>query len=542
MKRIAFLALALSPIGTAHVSALAAETREAGEAPAFNPKLAAAQTFNASGNYAEVVRLLEKESFASPAEEGRRAYLLATAFAKLQAFDRALPYYQAAVRLSAPYPSLAYEYGQALFATQLLGEAEEQFKASITAKHKVAASAYYVAYVRQLQENYGGAADFYRRIQRMEGDPDRVKQPALFQLAELEYERTQRVTDLEPRAEALRMDVLPLFEAARDYTPGTQVAEQATARIAEIAQVTNAAASRMANGIPLPLKPYALRLSEEIGYDSNVITLADDALVDVSGKDSPYSRTSVLGKYQFNFDRAYSVIPELNLAATFYGRRSEPRVYQNDNIVFAPAVRSKYEHVSRGAPATALFDVEFNYMLRDYPQDHSLPYYSRSWNFALAERVKWLDTGTTTLRLAFKFFENFDPRRNALSPALTLQQNVRILGAYDLQNSFTVDYFRARDAEFDETNYRLRQAVAFPRLFEKVDVLPSLNLQLKDTMRQSYFRGTEFLFNPSISLLRPFAKNLEGSLEYSFSKNFSKSDDLFQYTKHEAKVGIAYSL
>ena len=543
MKRLALLALTLGPAALpAYALESSAITPVAPAEGRVSPALAESLQLLHAGRYAEVVKKLDSTHFMSPAEEGRRNFVLATALAKLQSFDRALPRYRDAIRAGVPEPSLAYDYGQALFATQNLADAEEQFKASIINKYKVAASAYYVAYGRQLRESYGEAADFYRRIQRLDDDQDKIKQPALFQLGELEYEQAQRIQDPDTRVEALRMKVLPLFEAARDYDSDTPAAKESIARIAEITQVSNANAARMANGIPIPIQPYSLRFAQEFGYDSNVITQADDALVDVSGKDSPYSRTSLMARYQWNFAKIFSVAPELYAAAQFYTRRSEPRVFQNDNIVFAPALRTKYEHVSRGAPATALFDIEYNYMLRDYPQDHSLPYYSRAWNFALGERVKWFDTGTTTLRLSFKLFENYDPRRNSVSPALSLQQNVRIFGAYDLQNTLSVDYFRARDAEFDETNYRLREAVAIPRIVEKIDMLPSLNLQAKDTMKQAYFRGTEILVNPSISFVRLFAKGLEGSLEYSYSKNFSKSDDLFQYTKHEAKVGIAYSL
>ncbi|RZA06503.1 MAG: hypothetical protein EOP11_10240 [Proteobacteria bacterium] len=550
MKRRFFVpALLSAAVASPSVQAEMVKVKPVAENPA-NPapspaglkELTAAKTALDRGGYPYVIQTLSSLHFTNPAEEAQSNFLLATAHAKLQAFDRALPHYKSAIRLNSPAPSLPYDYGQALFATQALAEAEEQFKISIVNKYKVAASGYYVGYLRQLQENYAGAADFYRRIQRLDGDEDKVKQPALFQLAELEYEKAQRLADPELKSESLRMTVLLLYEAARDFAEGTPAAKMSAERIAEITRATTARAERMANGIPLPLQPFSLRLAQEIGFDSNVITQADDALVEVSGKDSPFSRTSAFGRYQWNFWERFSLTPELYAAATFYGRRSEPRVFQNDNIVLAPALRSKWEHTSRGAPATALFDIEFNYMLRDYPQDHSLPFYSRFWNFSLGERVKWFDTGTTTLRLAFKLFENYDPRRNSLSPAFSLQQNVRIFNAFDLQNTFSADYFRARDDQYDETNYRLRQAVSFPRLFERVDFLPSLSLQAKDTMKQSYFRGTEILINPAILFTRPFAKQFEASLEYGFSKNFSKSDDQFQYTKHEARVGIAYTL
>lgn len=502
----------------------------------------AAQKLYAEGNYPGALAAAERMSGSDREARATRAYFLAGTHAKMQAFDKALPYFKEAKDAGSTAPGLSYDYGQALFAAHQLAEAEAQFIESIKSKFKVAASAYYVGYIRQLQENYPGAKDFYQRIQRLGTDPDQVKQPALLQIAEIEYERAQTVAPKEKKHDVLRMEVLPLFELAKQYAPGTPSAAQASTRITEIERETTPLAERMANGMPLPLKAYSLRLSQDFAYDSNVITEADDALVQVSNKDAIVSRTALLAKYQWNYAKRFSFIPELYAAGVFHSRRSEPRVHQNDNVTVAPALRTKYEHMSMGAPATAIFDIEFNYMLRDYRQAHQLPFYSRYWNLSLGERVKWFNTGSTTLKFSFKFYENYDAARNALSPAVTLQQNVRIFGAYDLQNSLTADYLRARDDVNDETNYRLRHVVTFPKLFWQMDFTPSLAFQLKDTMKQKGTRGNEFLVNPSASLSREFAKNWEGNFEYAFSRNFSKSKDQYQYSKHEVRAGVAYNL
>lgn len=502
----------------------------------------AAQKLYLEGNYPAALAAAEKMGSGDRETRAARAFFLAGTYAKMQAFDKALPYFKEAKDSGAVAPNFAYDYGQAFFAAHQLAEAEAQFIESIKSKFKVAASAYYVGYIRQLQENYPGAKDFYQRIQRLGTDPDQVKQPALLQMAEIEYERAQTVAPKEKRHDVLRMEVLPLFELVRSHAPGTPSYTQANARINEIERETAPVAERMANGIPLPIKPYSLRLSQDFAYDSNVITEADDAIVQVSNKDSVVSRTALLTKYQWNYARRFSFIPELYAAGIFHSRRSEPRVHQNDNVTLAPALRTKYEHMSLGAPATAIFDIEFNYMLRDYRQAHQLPFYSRFWNLSLGERVKWFKTGTTTLKFSFKFYENYDPSRNSLSPAVTLQQNVRIFGAYDLQNSLTADYLRARDDINDESNYRLRHVVTFPKLFWKMDFTPSLAFNLKDTMKQKGTRGNEFLVNPSALLSREFAKNWEGNFEYAFSRNFSKSKDQYQYSKHEVRTGIAYNL
>lgn len=406
------------------------------------------------GAYAQAVASANQIKSSDSATMAKVALFQATSYSKMQAFDKALPHYKKAENLKSKEANLPYDYGQALFATQNLREAEVQFKKSIQRQFKQSASAYYVGYIRQLLEDRQGAQDFYSRIQKLSTDPDNVKQPALFQIAEIENDFFDKEEDKARRLKLKDLKVLPLYKRARDYASGTVTYTEAVAKIsaieAEIAEVYG----RMVNGNPMPRKPYSLRLGQEIGYDSNVITEADDALIEVSDKDSLISKTSVLGKYQFNWRRTFSFIPELSASANFHSRRSTSRVYQNDNLVVAPAIRTKWEHTSRGKPATALFDLEYNLMLRDYEAQHKFPYYTRSLNFVAGERVTWFKTGSTTVKASIKFTENYNPERNAYSPALSFQQNVKLSERYDLQNTFTADYLRARNDFNDERNYR----------------------------------------------------------------------------------------
>jgi hypothetical protein len=491
--------------------------------------------YNRALQIASTVKASDRDS------QAKLALLQATAHAKLQAFDKALPFYRRAERLGSKAPNLPYDFGQALFATQNLKEAEAQFKKSIVKPFKQAPSAYYVGYIRQLLEDKVGAQDFYSRIQKLSADPDFVKQPALYQIAEVENDFYDKEKNKARRLKLKDEKVLPLYRAARDFESGTPAHEQAKTKIEELEREIAEVYGRMVNGNPLPRKAYSLRLSQELGFDSNVITEADEALIEVSNKDSFLSKTSVLGKYQFNWRRRFSFVPELSANANLHSRRSTPRVYQNDSITIAPALRSKWEHFSRGKAATGLFDVEFNLMLRDYEAQHKFPYYSRSLNFVVGERVTWFATGSTTLKLALKFLENYNPERNSYSPAFTLQQNVKLSQRYDLQNTFTADYLHARNDFNDERNYKLRHSVTLTKLIAKIDVTPSLSFTLKDTMKQKGTRGNELLFNPNLSLSREIIPELDGTFEYSYSKNYSKAKDTYQYTKHELKLGAGYN-
>ncbi|MCO5142498.1 MAG: hypothetical protein M9962_05350 [Oligoflexia bacterium] len=512
-------------------------------APTANEKDRMASAYEAfsKGAYTQAIDIADGIQSADKEMQSTVALFVASAYAKLQTFDKAEPYYERAIKLGNKSPNIFYDYGQALFATQKIREAEEQFKKSIVQKYKMGASAYYIGYCRQLLEDFAGARDYYNRIQKLSTDPDSVKQPALMQMAEIEYEIAGELKNKDEKRTYLKEKVLPLYKKVRDFASGTPAHEQAVTKITQVEGEISQHAERMRNGVPIPLQPYTLKISNEFGYDSNVITQADEALVQVSNKNSFYLKPMLLAKYQFNFAKAVSLTPELTTFMQYYVRRDAPRVYQNDNISFTAALRSKFEHWSKKQPATALVELEWNLMLRDYEQQHKFPYYSRYWNLVIGERVKWFNTGTTTLKLSLKLLENYNPDRNSYSPTISFQQNIKVADKWDWSNTLSFDYLHARNDVNDEKNYKYKQSMAMTDLWKKITFTPSLTLNLKDTMKQKGSRGNEFLVNPSLNFSKDLFKNFSGDLEYAFSKNYSKAKDTYKYTKHELKFTTAYS-
>ncbi|MGZ3656880.1 MAG: tetratricopeptide repeat protein [Bdellovibrionota bacterium] len=471
-------------------------------------------------------------------------FFLGSTEAKMQAFDKATEAFHKAIAAGSKEPSIHYDYGQALFATQQLKEAEGEFRKSIVHKFKMGASAYYIAYIRSVLDDKAGARDFYQRIGKLSSDPDKVKQSSLLQIAELSFEDASALKD-DPKKKELRKKMLEgevqaLYRRARDFDPATPIAEQARARLAEIEGQLEELVDRMRNGNPLPRQRWSLLLSQDLTYDSNVITQADQALIQVSNADALISKTGFLAKYQFAWLKTFSFIPELGSSITYHSRRSTPSVYQNDNISISPALRTKYEHWSGGKPATMQLDLDFNLMLRDYLKAHQFPFYTRYYQGALSERVKWFNTGNTTLKAAMKFTEYYDPAKNNYAPTVSLTQLIGI-GSKSLVNTVSFDYQHARDDTNDERNYKYRGSMNFAAVIEKIDITPAVSVGVKDTMKQKGTRGNETNLAPNVALTRPFTKQLDGTLEYTWTKNFSKSKDVYQYTKGEVHFGMGYN-
>ena len=274
---------------------------------------------------AESIRLDNKETRAAV------YFFLANTHAKMQAFDKASEFYQKTLDAGSTAQSLHYDYGQALFAQQKLKEAESEFRKSLAVDFKVGASAYYIAYIRSVFDDKASAREFYTRITKLQHDPDKVKQSSLLQLAELAYDEAQDMKD-DPkkrveRKRLLEREVQRLYRRARDYDPNTPVADQARARLIEIEAQIEAMAPRMRNGNPLPIQRYTLLLSQDLTYDSNVITQADEALIQVSNNDALIWKTGLIAKYQFQAAYTFSFIPELASAITYHSRRKIGRAH-----------------------------------------------------------------------------------------------------------------------------------------------------------------------------------------------------------------------
>lgn len=535
------LALALA-LGTACPRALGAVSE------ANQKVLAEAFAMFKKGAYSQAIEKAETIKATDKETVGTVDFFIASAHAKLQNFEKAAEFYQKTIAAGQNPPGLHYDYGQALYATQKLKEAEQAFRKSIINKFKMGASAYYIAYIRQTLDDKPGAKDFYARIGKLSNDPDQVKQAALLQIAEMAMDEANDMKDKEKDSPALKAkrkrflegDVSNLYKRARDYSPETDTAQLAEGKLKDIDKELDAMVEKMRNGNPMPRQAYTLSLSQDFTFDSNVITRADEALAQVSNKDALIWKTSMLARYQFNFAKTVSVIPELNSSISYHSRRTQGDVFQNDNLVIAPALRSKIEHWSAGKAATMGLDYEFNYMLRDWAKSHKFQYYTRSHNFVVTERVRWFSAGATTLKLNIKFVENYNPAKNNYSPGISLTQLFGLGGGLNLVTTVSSDYLHARDDVNDESNYKLRNSVTFSKFWMDIDFTPTLALSFKDTMKQKGARGNEFTLNPSIAFTKELVKRLDGTLDYGYTKNYSKDKRNYQYTKHEVHFGATY--
>lgn len=104
-----------------------------------------------------------------------------------------------------------------------------------------------------------------------------------------------------------------------------------------------------------------------------------------------------------------------------------------------------------------------------------------------------------------------------------------------------MDLTRVKADSNSTNNYLLRGDYIFLEFFQHYTFNPSFTLVLLDPLTQKASRGIESTIKPSLKLSRLFYDSVNISLNYEYSKKFSKDETNFAYSKHVATFNLTYS-
>jgi|GEM_PF-2471690 len=495
------------------------------------------------GDYSKAIESLHRLSATqiSVNERATVSYWLGLCQSRLQNYPQAIAEFRNTQEAKASFEDLDYELGQALYASQDLKGAREVFVRSAFRGYKPGASHYYAGFISQTLNDYHSAMVSYEKIAGLPSDLDKVKQLARFQYAEVQLAQIEGLK-IEPsaRKSKIREKVIPSFRAAADLDPQSEVAGQAYARIGQIQKQMGLEIPRMHNGVPISEVPWYLKFNEDVKYDSNVTSEANDAVVQVTDKASAIAKTGAFGKYEYIYGKRWAVAPEMDLQHIHHLNQTEPTVFQNDAFSVTAAVRSRNEHFLGKRPGAFLVEFEFNQYWKDVLQAHSLDFYSRHYNLIVGERAKLFAAGSSTLLVNVKLYENTDAGQNATNPGLSFTQNFQLARAMGLRTGLSVDYNRARDVTNDKLNYKLSGTINIPDVFKSVDASAGMDFTFVDTRTQKATRGVEKLIAPSASVTWNASNQIYASLSYLWTKNVSLDTATYAYTKSIFGLGAGY--
>jgi tetratricopeptide (TPR) repeat protein len=508
---------------------------------AQSPSLTEFNQFFKSGQYSKALTALEK-NIATDLESGQKAYLEGLCYSKLQEYDKAIKSFESAIKENNKNADLQYEYGQALYAANELKAARRAFKESAAKKFNYPASIYYVGHISQILEEYPEAKDYYTELIKSKEADTKMKQIARFQLSEtlllMMREKNLKKDDLEKNVEKY---IIPMMGQAYNTDKGSQLATEIDQRSREIQKEFNLDPDLMVNGRRISSKRYSGYLSQKIKFDDNISLTNEQNNIQQSKKESYIFESEAYAKYDFVLKKKFIISPEARINFLQHSDQDSPEVYQNDSLSFYTNIKSKCEHTFRNQPASFLFDVEFNKILKDWKQTHKREAYANSTAFGIGEQFNYFSIGDSSLKLKRKAFSAENDALSSTTISIIGDQTAYLQNQHIMIALFEADFIDNFNNPSSNTNtYLARIDYMIPEIMPKYTLGLAFATTITDTKEQMATRGTELSLNPSIDLSKEINEKMKISVNYDYTKNKSKLSD-YDYKKHVFSTELRYS-
>ena len=501
----------------------------------FNNELKRARDFFREGKYLATRESLNalggtlKNQGGNKSLIGLVAYWTGITANRQQEYSQSIPAFERAIAMDYKPKDLYYEYGQALYAAEKLQEARNAFRESLKLGHKRAVSLYYIGFISQTLKDYKKAVTFYRAIQKLpKAEQEDTVQAAEMQIGDIYLEQAEKHPDAFKVVESY---VIPQYQSAIDINPDSSLAPDIKAKITELQQKYELVLFRMRNGRPTSIPPYFLRFAQDITYDNNPVFAAEETTNSEAKQGSLVSKTEAFGRYSYYYKNIMSFSPELRMNYTRHLKREE-EIYRNDNWVFAPSVRTSYEHTIKKKPGSLLIDYDYVYSNRDRDAEEELKFNSRVQTFSVGERIVGLiGSGETTFRFRFRTFDSFADTSDSKTQGLSFEHVAPSSSGKLWIFNIGYDKTTVEDDSFNTNTLFLRGDVIFPAT-KSWNITPQVGFGITRTDPvNNAARGDELTLNPSLRLSKPMWKRYRLSFHADYMQNDSKDRDNFAYKK-----------
>ena len=501
----------------------------------FRTELKRARDFFKDGKYSATREALNalggtlKNQGGNKALVGLVAYWTGITANRQQEYAESIPAFERALSLDYKPTDIYYEYGQALYAAEKLPEARNAFRESLKRGHKRAVSLYYIGFISQTLQDNKKAVTFYRAIQKLpKAEQEDTVQAAEMQIGDIYLEQAEKHPDA---FKVVQTYVIPQYQAAIEINPDSSLVPDIKAKIIELQQKYELVLFRMRNGRPTSIPPYFLRFVQDITYDTNPVFAAEETTNSEAKQGSLVSKTEAFGRYSYYYKNIMSFSPELRMNYTRHLKREE-EIYRNDNWVFAPALRTSYEHTVKNKPASILVDYDYVYSNRDRDAEEELKFNSRVQTFSFGERIVGLiGNGETTFRFRLRTFDSFADTSDSKMQGVALEHVAPSQSGKLWILNVTYDKTTVEDEAFNTNIFSVRGDVILPAT-KSWNLTPQfgLGLSFADPVNNPD-RGNELTINPSMRISKPMWKRYRLSFHADYMQNDSKDRDNFAYKK-----------
>ena len=483
-----------------------------------------------SGNYSKALETLNQDESIQD-----RSYHLALCYARLQAFDKAIPLFEKAIEEKSLKKDLFYEYGQALYAANELTKARNAFETSAQMNFNPAPSLYYVGHISQILEDYKRAYKTYDKIIKQYPEDKKIKQISQFQQAE-----TILFLMKDKNATNVGKHVLPLLKEGQNTDPTTSVAKDIDRRYHELLVEYQLDPDLLTNGRRISSRRWDATVSQRIKFDDNVTLSNFENNITQTKKESFLFDTEVYYKETFLLDKMFIIAPEARFTFTQYGDQTNSDVFQNDTYIFNFALKNKYEHKAFTRPASLIFDIDYTKTGKDSNKKHKRDPYSQAINFTLGESFTYFSAGDSTIKFKRKSYTGTDASINNYTYEMSVDQTLALSNQNLLifmVNASMVDNYNNKTMNTNSILARIDYIIPEIFLHHTLDV--ALGETVTDTKLQNATRGTETSLNPSLDLSREINQNTKISANVDVTFNKSKSSD-YTYQKNVISMEFKY--
>lgn len=460
--------------------------------------------------------LTELDSIEDKKNQGIVSYWRALALSKTQQYSEAVQSFQKAISFNYIPDDLYYEFGQTLYVSDKLVEARIAFKNSLAKKYKMGVSLYYMGYISVQLKDYKKAVSYFKMVEDVSSkeEKEELLQASYTQIGDIYLSQVEKEGN---RLNSIEKYVLPYYEEAYEMNKSSRLAQEISEKIEKLQRKYDLVLFKMRNGKPTQRPPHFLKLSASVMQDSNV-----NSSIKEYEESSLASQYSFFSRYSFYPGNVYSISTELS--GSFQKYHSEKNeVKQNDNYDVGAALRMNYEHSYRGRAATTYIDYDYNYLANANDDGKNMKKDSTTHSFSIGEEIPFFKDNPTTLRYRFSNKIAVQDIESSTTHSFSYEQ-LYALGKINVFSYLALDISNFQNNLEENNNATtLRFDFIFPTIFNSLN--PNIFLSMTKTKYvKDSSRGEATLFNPGLSLVRPFNKSFYGTLTYSMMNQTAKLD------------------
>ncbi|GEM_PF-5992005 len=500
-------------------------------------------TLYKDGDYEQVVKKID-ELIELVGEWGMAYYLKGRAYFLMSKYDKASEAFAKAYKANVFPRSMFYEYAQSLYGVNELKNARIFFKKAIDEGFSPDKALYYYAYCSQLLADYPEAEKNYKLlINATNADPG-LKQASQFMLAKVYLEQSKEKGLA--KEEFVQKVVIPELQKAKELDEKSAMAKDIVSEIQKVKKDNNLLYK---DGRTVSESSLYFKFEQETSYDSNVTQESDDTASSVgTDKTSIVSNTDFELGYKFDIARLLVTTVEIAGSYSKYLNDDVDSVRMNNQYYYEPSIKNSVKHKINGKAASANLDFVYNGTSKAFQGDYkSLEAYSTHWSVSLGEQFSFFAAGDTMFSLKYKDFQGVDgSTTDSRSVALTTLQYFFLSEGRIYLLMFYLDDTKTKPIELSSTrSYLIKNSYIGGEIFSGFTWNGGVGINIIDTLEQKSTRGTEIMFMPDISLVRPnlFGKSFKSDLELKYELVKKSSDlDSYNYTDHILSLSFSINL